>query len=33
VASAGDWTTYVADYCRRKPTTAEDTYPVVPVRD
>jgi len=26
-ASAGDWTTYAADYSRRKPTPAEDAKP------
>jgi hypothetical protein len=27
-ASAGDWTTYAADYSNRKPTTTEDPEPV-----
>jgi len=26
-ASAGDWTTYAANYSRRKPTTTEDAQP------
>jgi hypothetical protein len=28
-ASAGDWTTYAADYSRRKPAPAEDTKPAL----
>lgn len=31
-ASAGDWTTYAADYSRRKPTTTEDPEPVAQTR-
>jgi hypothetical protein len=32
-ASAGDWTTYAANYSRRKPTTAEHADPVTRARD
>ena len=32
-ASAGDWTTYAADYSRRKPATAEDAEPVTRTRE
>jgi hypothetical protein len=31
-ASAGDWTTYAADYSRRKPTITEDAEPVTQAR-
>ena len=31
-ASAGDWTTYAADYSRRKPTTTDDPEPVTQTR-
>ena len=31
-ASAGDWTTYAADYSRRKPAPTEDTEPVTRTR-
>ena len=31
-ASAGDWTTYAADYSRRKPTTTQDAEPVTQAR-
>ena len=32
-ASAGDWTTYAADYIRRTPTSAENAEPVTLARD
>ena len=31
-ASAGDWTTYAADYSHRRPTTTEDPEPVTQTR-